>query len=107
MTHPVPLFRSFGLRIGTSDGGSRDITDEEWATPLYFSASREKPDPSWGINGSDFPFYGFTLSLYIGTHVGWIIDGKKYPREAFQEHRFDGTFTGGAPIGLTPLITLQ
>ncbi len=78
-------------------------------TVVHFTATREKPD-RWNMHAdyaaSSFPLYGQIASLYLGTHVGWMVDGVQYPRCAFEEHYFAGSFTGCAPVGLTPLISL-
>ncbi len=78
--------------------------------PLYLKTTREKRE--WWLTHADyaaatFPLYGEVPSLPYGIHVGWVVDGKRYPRSAFREHQFDGSFTGCGPVGLTPLIPLS
>ena len=87
------------------------IPPAEWDKPIYFPTEPAANVKKWWSNHeavvrSDFPFYGTTCSLYVGTHVGWTVNGKQYPRSAFTEHHFAGSFTGGAPVGLTPIQPL-
>lgn len=71
---------------------------------LFFPVSTKRPDPSWGpISRADCPLFGFIPSMFIGIHVGWEIDGKQYPAYQFYETSVPWNYTGGQPVGLTPI----
>lgn len=94
----------YSVGLLTNDGPGtpmREITAEEWSTPVYFPAEAKSAHHNWDDAAhSSFSLCGWIPSLYIGTHVGWKVDGQQYSRETFEEHRFDGCFTGGTPVGL-------
>ncbi len=83
------------------------VPASDWDKPIWFPASTERPDKSWGEAAqSTCPLIGWVPSLYIGTQAGWRVDGIHYPSSAFEETLFAGSFTGGSPVGLTPVKPL-
>lgn len=90
----------------TVDG--KPIPDSEWEKPLYFRADTKRPHESWGpIAQTNCPLYGWIPSLFIGTHVGWKVNGVDYPLDAFEEISFPGDYTGACPVGLIPKVHID
>lgn len=84
------------------------ILAAQWEEPIYFSADDKTPKTYRNSpETAAIPFWGSVPSLYLGDHVGWIIGGIRYPREVFREWHPKGCFTGGHPVGLTPLQPLS
>jgi hypothetical protein len=81
------------------------ISDEDWNRPIYFPTFNEPP-MRVPASSPVYPLYGLIGSLCLGKRAGWVVNGVQYPRDAFEEHGFEGAFTGGRPIGLVPKITL-
>lgn len=75
-----------------------------YTNPVYFPANTVRPDPSCGpISRAECPLFGFVPSIYAGFHAGWEIEGKQYPANQFFETIVPGDYTGGHPVGLTPI----
>lgn len=75
--------------------------------PIYFSTETYDQLHPWVrerlVGAPVYSLYGWAPSLPYGVHAGWLVSGQQRPRAAFTEHLPAGDWSGGCPIGLTPI----